>query len=110
MGGGRCRQRSTSRLRLVVRWSHSVVPCQNSPLYLVGFAFIVLAFEEAESKGLGVVSLGSKMIDAPVVKRALATVEAAMMVGALAGDWRDEDSGEKPGARKQGRSVEKGGQ
>lgn len=32
---------------------------------------IVEAFEEAEKKGLGVVSLGSKMIDPPVVKRAL---------------------------------------
>jgi len=31
---------------------------------------IVEAFEEAEKKGLGVVSLGSKMIDPPVVKRA----------------------------------------
>ncbi|MBS4036307.1 MAG: HpcH/HpaI aldolase/citrate lyase family protein [Ignavibacterium sp.] len=31
---------------------------------------IVMAFEEAEKKGLGVVSLGSKMIDPPVVKRA----------------------------------------
>ncbi len=31
---------------------------------------IVNAFKEAEKKGLGVVSLGSKMIDAPVVKRA----------------------------------------
>lgn len=31
---------------------------------------IVNAFEEAEKKGLGVVSLGSKMIDPPVVKRA----------------------------------------
>ncbi len=31
---------------------------------------IILAFEEAKKKGLGVVSLGSKMIDAPVVKRA----------------------------------------
>ncbi len=31
---------------------------------------IVEAFEEAERKGLGVVSLGSKMIDPPVVKRA----------------------------------------
>ncbi len=34
---------------------------------------IVLAFEEAEKKGLGVVSLGSKMIDPPVVKRAQKT-------------------------------------
>jgi citrate lyase subunit beta/citryl-CoA lyase len=31
---------------------------------------IVQAFEQAEKKGLGVVSLGSKMIDPPVVKRA----------------------------------------
>jgi citrate lyase subunit beta/citryl-CoA lyase len=31
---------------------------------------IVNAFEEAEKKGLGVVSIGSKMIDPPVVKRA----------------------------------------
>jgi citrate lyase subunit beta/citryl-CoA lyase len=50
---------------------------------------IVLAFEEAERRGLGVVSLGSKMIDAPVVKRALATVDMAVLVGQLAADWRD---------------------
>ncbi|MCP4571536.1 MAG: HpcH/HpaI aldolase/citrate lyase family protein [bacterium] len=50
---------------------------------------IVLAFEEAEGKGLGVVSLGSKMIDAPVVKRALATVETALTVGLLDVDWRE---------------------
>jgi citrate lyase subunit beta/citryl-CoA lyase len=49
---------------------------------------IVLAFEEAEARGLGVVSLGSKMIDAPVVKRALATVDLAVQVGLLAADWR----------------------
>ncbi len=51
---------------------------------------IVLAFEQAEREGLGVVSLGSKMIDAPVVKRALATVAAAVKVGRLAAGWRDE--------------------
>ena len=49
---------------------------------------VVAAFEEAESKGLGVVSLGSKMIDAPVVKRALATVDLAVQVGLLDADWR----------------------
>ncbi|MDZ7766975.1 MAG: CoA ester lyase [Melioribacteraceae bacterium] len=38
---------------------------------------IVVAFEEAEAKGLGVVSLGSKMIDAPVVKRARRIVKLA---------------------------------
>ena len=36
---------------------------------------IVDAFKEAEKKGLGVVSLGSKMIDPPVVKRALKIME-----------------------------------
>jgi citrate lyase subunit beta / citryl-CoA lyase len=36
---------------------------------------IVAAFEDAQKKGLGVVSLGSKMIDAPVVKRAVRIVK-----------------------------------
>lgn len=36
---------------------------------------IVDAFNEAEAKGLGVVSIGSKMIDPPVVKRALQTLK-----------------------------------
>lgn len=40
---------------------------------------IVAAFKEAEKKGLGVVSLGSKMIDPPVVKRALRTVKLAKL-------------------------------
>lgn len=51
---------------------------------------IVLAFEEAEAKGLGVVALGSKMIDPPVVKRALHTIELAVAAGKLAEDWRDK--------------------
>jgi len=51
---------------------------------------IVLAFEEAEALGLGVVSLGSKMIDAPVVKRAVTTVDIAIRVGRLDADWREE--------------------
>ena len=38
---------------------------------------IVDAFEEAEANGLGVVSLGSKMIDPPVVKRAMQLVRQA---------------------------------
>lgn len=36
---------------------------------------IVDAFKKAEEKGLGVVSLGSKMIDPPVVKRAIQTLK-----------------------------------
>jgi citrate lyase subunit beta/citryl-CoA lyase len=50
---------------------------------------IVVAFEEADAKGLGVVSLGSKMIDPPVVKRALRTVELAVRSGLLDADWRE---------------------
>ena len=42
---------------------------------------IVEAFEEAEERGLGVVSLGSKMIDPPVVRRALRMVEIARRTG-----------------------------
>ena len=42
---------------------------------------IVAAFEEAQTKGLAVVSLGSKMIDPPVVQRALKLVERARAMG-----------------------------
>jgi citrate lyase subunit beta/citryl-CoA lyase len=38
---------------------------------------IVEAFEEAKTSGSGVVALGSKMIDPPVVKRALRTLDLA---------------------------------
>lgn len=51
---------------------------------------IVLAFEEAERKGIGVVSLGSKMIDAPVVKRAQRIVSLALRNNLIAEDWRGE--------------------
>ena len=50
---------------------------------------IVLAFEQAEAKGLGVVSLGSKMIDPPVVKRAQRTIKLAIDTGKLSSDWRE---------------------
>jgi len=49
---------------------------------------IVLAFAEAEKKGLGVVALGSKMIDPPVVKRALKTVKTAEALGLLPKRWK----------------------
>ena len=42
---------------------------------------IVAAFEEAQQKGLGVVSLGSKMIDPPVVERAKKLVARAKQMG-----------------------------
>ncbi|MBC8319582.1 MAG: citrate lyase ACP [Bacteroidetes bacterium] len=48
---------------------------------------IVLAFRDANDKGLGVVSLGTKMIDAPVVKRAQNTITLAINTGKLSKDW-----------------------
>ncbi len=51
---------------------------------------IVNAFIEATEKGLGVVSLGTKMIDPPVVKRAQRTINQAINMGKLAPDWRNE--------------------
>ena len=44
---------------------------------------IVAAFQDAQQKGLAVVSLGSKMIDPPVVQRALKLVERAQAMGAI---------------------------
>lgn len=51
---------------------------------------IVNAFHIASEKGLGVVSLGTKMIDPPVVKRAQTTIEMAIDVGKLSSNWRDD--------------------
>jgi citrate lyase subunit beta/citryl-CoA lyase len=48
---------------------------------------ISLAFREAKAKGLGVVSLGTKMIDAPVVKRAEKVIQLAIDMGKLKKDW-----------------------
>jgi citrate lyase subunit beta / citryl-CoA lyase len=42
---------------------------------------IVAAYNEAQEKGLGVVSLGSKMIDPPVVERALKLMRRAEAMG-----------------------------
>src|SRR3984893_1139507 len=44
---------------------------------------VVAAFEEAQNKGLAVVSMGSKMIDPPVVRRALKLVERAKAMGVI---------------------------
>ena len=50
---------------------------------------IVVAFEKAKAEGLGVVSLGSKMIDAPVVKRAQRTVTLAEQLKLIEENWRE---------------------
>jgi len=48
---------------------------------------IVLAFETAKINGLGVVALGSKMIDPPVVARAQKIIDLAIRLNLLSGDW-----------------------
>lgn len=54
---------------------------------------IVQAFEEAKSRGLGVVALGSKMIDAPVVARAQKTIDLAVRLGKLSSSWAEGSQG-----------------
>lgn len=51
---------------------------------------IVNAFIDATEKGLGVVSLGTKMIDPPVVKRAEKTIHLAINLGLISENWREE--------------------
>jgi citrate lyase subunit beta/citryl-CoA lyase len=48
---------------------------------------IVLSFEAAKLKGLGVVALGSKMIDPPVVARAQKIIDLAVRLDLLSSDW-----------------------
>jgi len=50
---------------------------------------IVFAFHKAEEQGLGVVALGTKMIDPPVVKRALNTIHLAVKMNKLEDNWRE---------------------
>jgi citrate lyase subunit beta/citryl-CoA lyase len=57
---------------------------------------IVEAYRAAEAQGTGVVSLGSKMVDAPVVKRALRTVRLAEMLAGLEGPEGSAGGGSRP--------------
>jgi citrate lyase subunit beta / citryl-CoA lyase len=50
---------------------------------------IVKAFGEARAKGLGVVALGTKMIDPPVVKRAEKIISLAILLGKLPKNWQE---------------------
>lgn len=51
-------------------------------------AAIVVAYDLARREGKGVVALGSKMIDAPIVKRALKVIQVAVASGKLKKRWR----------------------
>ncbi len=53
---------------------------------------IVAAYEKARKKGLGVVSLGTRMIDPPVVARAIKTLGLAVRLGLIGSDWMNEGS------------------
>ena len=50
---------------------------------------IIIAYIIAKEQGSAVVSLGNKMIDAPVVKRANRIIDAAVSMGKLDADWRE---------------------
>ena len=50
---------------------------------------IIIAADEAEAQGLGVVAVGSKMIDPPVVKRAERTIRMAVDTGMLEKNWKE---------------------
>ena len=52
---------------------------------------IILAYRDALDKGLGVVALGSKMIDPPVVARAEKTINLAVRLGLLSDKWSEEE-------------------
>ena len=56
---------------------------------------IVLAFEKARLKGLGVVALGTKMIDPPVVARAQKTIDLAVRLDCYQKTGSDEVTAEE---------------
>jgi len=53
---------------------------------------IVTAYREAETKGLGVIALGTKMIDPPVAARALKIIDLAVRLGLLPHNWMERQS------------------
>lgn len=48
---------------------------------------IVVAFEDAKARGMGVICIGSKMVDAPVVRRAERIIGLAVSEGLLPENW-----------------------
>jgi citrate lyase subunit beta/citryl-CoA lyase len=55
---------------------------------------ICLALEAAQKRGSGVVSLGTKMIDPPVVKRAERILKLAIQNRQIRANWKEVDSNE----------------
>jgi citrate lyase subunit beta/citryl-CoA lyase len=56
---------------------------------------VVLAGEEAERQGLAAATLDGKVVDPPVLRRAQATVAAAVASGRLPVDWRGHGAGRR---------------
>jgi citrate lyase subunit beta / citryl-CoA lyase len=54
---------------------------------------IVEAFNVAKEKGLGVIALGTKMIDLPVVKRAIRTIELAKQLNLIPNVYSTDELG-----------------
>ncbi|MCI0523313.1 MAG: aldolase/citrate lyase family protein [Bacteroidales bacterium] len=55
---------------------------------------IVIAYRDALANGLGVVALGSKMIDPPVVARAVKTIDLAVRLGIISENWIEDEGKE----------------
>ena len=56
---------------------------------------IIIAFDKAKIDGIGVVSIGSKMIDPPVVKRAERTIRLAISSKLLSKSWKRNEARKK---------------
>ncbi len=54
---------------------------------------IVIAADEAQKMNLGVVSLGSKMVDPPIIKRAERVIDIAKKENIIDENWRKEHEG-----------------
>jgi citrate lyase subunit beta/citryl-CoA lyase len=67
---------------------------------------IVAAFDEAQAKGLGVVSLGTRMVDPPVVLRAQRLVDLARRTGQIP----DDDGSTTPAGAATGQAGASGGE
>jgi len=59
-----------------------------APDEIAGAVQIILAFEQAQQKGLGVIALDARMIDAPVIKRAHKIIALALRNNQIEADWR----------------------
>lgn len=67
---------------------------------------IVNAYREAKEKGLGVISIGSKMIDAPVVKRAEQTLALALKFRMINPEQSESGHQENNDKAERGKSTE----